>query len=171
MRDSWKIAEYLEERYPESPALRRRHRPGMTQTFNTWVDRVLVAMTMPVIVCDLHERIDPGDEEYFRRQFEGYLKSTLEEARARREEFAAASRGSSSRCRRRSSASHSCAARRRRTVTTSCSRFSSGRASRARTTYLILRILSMAGASECSTCTMALRDNPHGLNGVRAIFL
>ena len=89
VRDSWKIAEYLEEKYSDRPplfggAIGR----GVTQTFNTWVDRVLIAMTMPVIVCDLHERIDPGDEAYFRKQFEGYLKSTLEEARGRRQEFA-----------------------------------------------------------------------------------
>jgi glutathione S-transferase len=89
VRDSWKIAEYLEEKYAERPSLfGGAIGRGVTQTFNTWVDRVLIAMTMPVIVCDLHERIDPGDEAYFRKQFEGYLKSTLEEARGRRQEFA-----------------------------------------------------------------------------------
>ena len=89
VRDSWKIAEYLEEKYAEGPSLfGGAIGRGVTQTFNTWVDRVLIAMTMPVIVCDLHERIDPGDEPFFRRQFEGYLKSTLEEARGRRGEFA-----------------------------------------------------------------------------------
>ena len=46
----------------------------------------LLALLMPVIVADLHERIDAGDDAYFRKQFEGFLKSTLEEARARREE-------------------------------------------------------------------------------------
>jgi glutathione S-transferase len=89
VRDSWKIAEYLEERYPEKPLFGGAIGHGVTQTLNTWVDRVLVAMAMPVIVADLHERIDAGDEAYFRKQFEGYLKSTLEEARGRREEFAA----------------------------------------------------------------------------------
>jgi glutathione S-transferase len=89
VRDSWRIAEYLEEKYSERPTLfGGAIGRGMTQTFNTWVDRVLIAMTMPVIVCDLHERIDAADEPYFRRQFEGYLKSTLEEARGRRQEFA-----------------------------------------------------------------------------------
>jgi glutathione S-transferase len=88
VRDSWKIAEYLEGRYPEKSLFGGPIGHGVTQTFNTWVDRVLIAMTMPVIVCDLHERVDPGDEAYFRAQFEGYLKSTLEEARGRRQEFA-----------------------------------------------------------------------------------
>jgi glutathione S-transferase len=89
VRDSWKIAEYLEEKYAEKPSLfGGAIGRGMTQTFNTWVDRVLIAMTMPVIVADLFERVDAGDQPYFRQQFEGYLKSTLEEARGRRQEFA-----------------------------------------------------------------------------------
>lgn len=88
VRDSWKIAEYLEGQYPEKSLFGGPIGHGVTQTFNMWVDRVLIAMTMPVIVCDLHERVDPGDEAYFRAQFEGYLKSTLEEARGRRQEFA-----------------------------------------------------------------------------------
>ncbi|HWI39052.1 MAG TPA: glutathione S-transferase N-terminal domain-containing protein [Burkholderiales bacterium] len=88
VRDSWKIAEYLEGQYPEKSLFGGPIGHGVTQTFNMWVDRVLIAMTMPVIVCDLHERVDPGDQAYFRAQFEGYLKSTLEEARGRRQEFA-----------------------------------------------------------------------------------
>ena len=88
VRDSWKIAEYLEGRHPEKSLFGGPIGHGVTQTFNTWVDRVLIAMMMPVIVCDLHERIDVADEPYFRKQFEGYLKSTLEEARGRRSDFA-----------------------------------------------------------------------------------
>ena len=88
VRDSWKIAEYLEGQYPEKSLFGGPIGHGVTQTFNMWVDRVLIAMTMPVIVCDLHERVDPGDQAYFRAQFEGYLKSTLEEARDRRQESA-----------------------------------------------------------------------------------
>jgi glutathione S-transferase len=47
------------------------------------VDRAIVPAMMPVIVADVHERVDPADEQYFRRQFEGFLKATLEEARER----------------------------------------------------------------------------------------
>ena len=88
IRDSWKIAEYLEERHPDKSLFGGAIGRGMTQTFNTWVDRVLIAMTMPVIVSDLFERIDAGDQPFFRAQFEGYLKSTLEEARGKRQDFA-----------------------------------------------------------------------------------
>ena len=85
VRDSWKIAEHLEDRYPDRPALfGGAIGRGVTQAFNTWVDRALVPAMMPVIVADVHERVDPMDEAYFRQQFEGFLKCTLEEARTRR---------------------------------------------------------------------------------------
>jgi glutathione S-transferase len=85
VRDSWKIAEYLEDKYPDAPTLfGGAIGRGVTQAFNTWVDRALVAAMMPVIVADIHERVDAADEPYFRQQFEGFLKCTLEEARTRR---------------------------------------------------------------------------------------
>ena len=85
VRDSWKIAEHLEDRYPQAPTLfGGAIGRGVTQAYNTWVDRTLVPAMMPVIVADVHERVDPADEPYFRQQFEGFLKCTLEEARTRR---------------------------------------------------------------------------------------
>jgi glutathione S-transferase len=84
VRDSWRIAEYLEDKYAERPALfGGAIGRGVTQAFNTWVDRAVVPAMMPVIVADVHQRVDPADEQYFRRQFEGFLKCTLEEARER----------------------------------------------------------------------------------------
>ena len=85
VRDSWKIAEHLEDRYPDNPSLfGGAIGRGVTQAFNTWVDRVIVPAAMPVIVADIHQRVDPADEAFFRQQFEGFLKCTLEESRARR---------------------------------------------------------------------------------------
>jgi glutathione S-transferase len=84
VRDSWRIAEYLEDKYPERPTLfGGAIGRGVTQTFNLWVDRTVVPAMMPVIVAEVHERVDPADEQYFRGQFEGFLKCTLEEARER----------------------------------------------------------------------------------------
>ena len=88
VRDSWKIAEYLEDKYPDKPLFGGAIGRGVTQALNTWVDRALIPAMMPVIVADLYERIDPADQAFFRAQFEGYLKSTLEEARGKRQEFA-----------------------------------------------------------------------------------
>jgi glutathione S-transferase len=87
VRDSWKIAEYLEKRYADAPSLFGGDiGRGVTQAFNTWVDRAVVPAMMRVIVADIHERVDPDDEDYFRQNLEKALKMTLEEARARREE-------------------------------------------------------------------------------------
>lgn len=89
VRDSWKIAEYLEDRHPDAPplfggAIGR----GVTQSFNAWADRALVPAMLPVIVADIHERVDPADERYFRESMEKVLRLTLEEARAKREDAA-----------------------------------------------------------------------------------
>ena len=86
VRDSWKIAEYLEDRYPDKPLFGGAVGRGVTQTFNTWVDRTLVGAMLAVIVADIHERVDPADEQYFRQMMEGILKRSLEDARAKREE-------------------------------------------------------------------------------------
>ena len=87
VRDSWKIAEHLEERYPDKPSLfGGAVGRGVTQTFNTWVDRTLVGAMLGVIVADIHERVDPADETYFRQFMESVLKRTLEESRAKRED-------------------------------------------------------------------------------------
>jgi len=86
VRDSWKIAEHLEARYAERPTLFGGPiGQGLALAWNAWVDRVVVPAMMPVIVADVHERVDPGDDAFFRKQFEGYLKMTLEESRAQRD--------------------------------------------------------------------------------------
>lgn len=86
VRDSWKIAEHLESRYPQATLFGGAIGHGVTQAFNTWVDRVLVAAMLPVIAADIHERVDPADDAYFRQFMEKVLRCTLEESRARREE-------------------------------------------------------------------------------------
>jgi glutathione S-transferase len=87
VRDSWKIAEYLEDRYPQAPSLFGGPiGRGVSQTFCAWVDRELVPAMLPVVVADIHERVDAADEEYFRRSMEAVLKRSLEEARDARED-------------------------------------------------------------------------------------
>jgi glutathione S-transferase len=86
VRDSWKIAEYLESRYPDAPPLFGGEiGRGVTQAFNTWVDRAVVPAMLQVIAADIHERVDPGDEDYFRQTMEKVLRMTLEESRAQRD--------------------------------------------------------------------------------------
>jgi len=87
VRDSWKIAEYLEDRYPQAPALFGGDvGRGVSQTFNTWVDRAIVPAMLPVIVADIHERVDPRDDAFFREMFEKIVKMRLEQTRVERDE-------------------------------------------------------------------------------------
>ena len=86
VRDSWKIAEYLESRYPEKPLFGGEIARGVTHAFNMWVDRALVPAMLVAIVADIHERIDPADEVYFRESMEKLLKKPLEQARLERDE-------------------------------------------------------------------------------------
>ena len=81
VRDSWKIAEHLEAAYAQAPSLfggAIGH--GLCQTFNIWADRTLVPAMLPVVVADIHERVDPVDRDYFRAMMEGFLKVKLEAA-------------------------------------------------------------------------------------------
>jgi glutathione S-transferase len=84
VRDSWKIAEYLESRYATAPSLFGGgvgH--GVTQSFVTWVDRTILPAMLPVVVADIHDRVDPKDEVHIRQTLiEGALKTTLDAARA-----------------------------------------------------------------------------------------
>jgi len=85
VRDSWKIAEYLEDRYRDgAPLFGGDIGRGVTQTFNAWVDRALVPAMLPVIVADIHERVDPADDAYFRESMEKVLKKSLEQVRSER---------------------------------------------------------------------------------------
>ena len=85
VRDSWKIAEYLENSYKAAPLFGGAIGHGVTQAFNTWVDRAVVPAMLQVIAADIHERVDADDEDYFRQTMEKVLRMTLEESRTRRE--------------------------------------------------------------------------------------
>lgn len=89
VRDSWKIAEYLEAAYPQAPSLfGGAIGQGLCHTFNVWADRTLVPAMLPLVVADAHERVDPGDREYFRAMMEGFLKMKLEDTLAGRDKAA-----------------------------------------------------------------------------------
>jgi glutathione S-transferase len=87
VRDSWKIAEHLEDRYPQAPTLfGGAIGRGLSQAFNVWVDRAVIPAILPVAVCDMHERVDPMDDAHFRQVMEGILKTRLEDTRAGRDQ-------------------------------------------------------------------------------------
>jgi glutathione S-transferase len=86
VRDSWKIADYLERQYPQNTLFGGEIGHGVTHAFNTWVDRALVGPMMQVVAPDIHERVDAADEQYFRTMAEAVTKTTLEQLRGGRDE-------------------------------------------------------------------------------------
>ncbi len=84
--DSWAIAEYLEDTYPDRPSLfggatGRAH----ARFINAWADNVLHGGIFPLIVRDLLDVVAPKDQAYFRESREARLGMTLEQAQQGRE--------------------------------------------------------------------------------------
>jgi glutathione S-transferase len=86
VRDSWKIAEHLEARYPQKPLFGGDIGRGVSHAFNTWVDRALVGLMLEVLAPHIHERVDPADERHFRAMAERVCGRSLEELRAGEDE-------------------------------------------------------------------------------------
>ncbi len=84
--DSWAIAEYLEDAYPDRPALfggatGRAH----ARFVNAWADGVIMAGIARLIVRDLLEVVAAQDREYFRESREARFGMTLEAVQDGRE--------------------------------------------------------------------------------------
>lgn len=89
--DSWAIALYLEEAYPERPSLFGAGQgPALTAFFKSWGDTALNAAVFPLVIADLHANIDPADQDYFRQTREKRLGRTIESFAAERPKFLAA---------------------------------------------------------------------------------
>lgn len=79
--DSWQIACYLDDHYPERASLfgcttGRAH----ARFINAWVDRTLVVGLFPLLVADIWRLLDPADQGYFREGREARLGCRLEDA-------------------------------------------------------------------------------------------
>jgi glutathione S-transferase len=84
--DSWAIAEYLEDTYPERPSLfgggaGRAH----ARFVNAWADGVMLGGIARLIVRDLLDVVAPCDQAYFRESREARFTMTLEKVQAGRE--------------------------------------------------------------------------------------
>lgn len=84
--DSFAIAVWLDERYPDRPSL-LGGAAGMAHArfLNSWADGVVVGGIAPLIVRDVLDVIDPGDRAYFRASREARFGATLEAVQAGRE--------------------------------------------------------------------------------------
>lgn len=84
--DSWAIANYLEDKYPDRPSLfGGAGGRAMARMLNSWSD-VSVGQISPLIIADIHDQLDPGDQDYFRRTREKNFGRKLEQVSADREQ-------------------------------------------------------------------------------------
>jgi glutathione S-transferase len=85
--DSWTIANYLEDQYPDRPSLfGGEGGRAMGRMMNWWGDVAVVGGMFPLIVADIVDHLRPEDAAYFRTTREARFGKTLEEMVAGREQ-------------------------------------------------------------------------------------
>jgi glutathione S-transferase len=160
--DSWKIACYLEDQYPNRPSLFGGHvARGLAKTLNYYCDGQLHPVMARIILGDVFDSIDPIDRDYFRKTREARFGMTIEAMHDERERHVPAWTNVLLPV--------------RLTVRdqpflsgeapaypdyTSCSGPSYGRAARAPFRSWQRMIRSTPGANACSTCSAAWRARP-----------
>ena len=82
--DSWEIAKYLENAYPDSPSLKLEH--GEVLFIKFWAETVLHPEMLQLLVLDIHDNLRPEDQSYFRESREKMLGRPLEEVVANRQD-------------------------------------------------------------------------------------
>ena len=64
--DSWAIAGYLEDSYPDTPSLFGGPAGrGMARFLNVWTDGTLHAALIRLVIADILDHVDPADRDYF----------------------------------------------------------------------------------------------------------
>ena len=84
--DSWKIANYLEDTYPDRPSLfGGEGGRAIGRMVNWWGDVTVVGGMFPLIVADIPTHLRPVDAAYFRQSREARFGKPLEEVVAGRD--------------------------------------------------------------------------------------
>jgi glutathione S-transferase len=93
--DSWGIANYLEDTFPDSPSLfGGEGGRALMRMMNWWGDVVVVGGMFPLIVADIPAQLATVDAAYFRSSREARFGKPLEEVTAGRDKSVAAFRKS-----------------------------------------------------------------------------
>lgn len=80
VHDSWSIACYLEQRFPDRPSLFDGDgERAVTRLVNHWADQTLGSAVRRLIAADFVFCLDPDDRAYYRRSREAAFGCTLEE--------------------------------------------------------------------------------------------
>jgi len=84
--DSWAIANYLEDNFPDRPSLfGGEGGRSIGRLVNAWGDIAVVGGIFPMVAADIHSLLGPADADYFRSSREARLGRTLEEVAAERD--------------------------------------------------------------------------------------
>ncbi len=80
VHDSWAIALYLDETYPDRPALFESPQArALSYVFKHWVERAIHPLIFRAVVLDLFAHLHPRDKTYFRESREKRFGMTLEQ--------------------------------------------------------------------------------------------
>lgn len=91
--ESWDIAEYLEDHYPDRPSLFGCDRGRATARFvNEWSSQVLHPAVARVVVADIPAALHEKDRDYFRETREAAFGRTFADIAAERDQALAALR-------------------------------------------------------------------------------
>jgi glutathione S-transferase len=78
--DSWAIATYLEDAYPQQPLLFGGDAgKALTLFVNSWADRSLARGLVPLLILDIFNHLHEKDQAYFRQTREKALGAPLEQ--------------------------------------------------------------------------------------------
>ena len=83
VRDSFEIALYLDEAYPDRPSLfGGEGGKAMARFIENWSQSTLHMAVTRIAILDIHDLLDPSDRAYFRSSREERLGASLEEIAA-----------------------------------------------------------------------------------------
>jgi len=87
VRESWDIAEYLEDSYPDRPSLfGGEGGRALARFVNAWADGVVMAGLVRLVISDIPALLDPTDRDYFIASREARFGTSLDRVTADREQ-------------------------------------------------------------------------------------
>ena len=79
IHDSWAIANYLEEKYPQRPLFGNAAARGAALMIKFWTERTLHPLLLRILIMDIYAAIHENDRAYFRESREKRFGVTLEQ--------------------------------------------------------------------------------------------
>jgi glutathione S-transferase len=83
--DSWAIARYLEDSYPDRPSLfGGTAGMGLARFVNDWTDRTVHPALARLVTPDVYDHVSPEDRDYFKKSRETRFAMSFEQMRSER---------------------------------------------------------------------------------------